>query len=246
MHVRWLTAFFDFPAAEFGPEVTFWRAITGSTVSPPRGPAKEFATLEPFHGDPYLRVQRVDDGPGGMHLNLHVDDPAVGAAEAEALGAIPESTADDGVITMRSPVGGIFCLVPWTSGEEVRARPIRWPGGAISIVDQLRFQVPSAAFDAEVNFWSVLTGKGPIDTTDLDEVALNNSPRLSLQVVILRTDESEPSAHTALAANNVADEVERHEDWGATLVSRDAESAQMADPAGRLYCITRRNPRTGL
>lgn len=245
VHVRWLTAFFDFPAADFGPEVTFWRAISGSTVSPPRGRAKEFATLEPFHGDPYLRVQRVDDGPGGMHLDVHVDDPVAGAAEAAALGASRESMSDGGVITMRSPVGGVFCLVPWT-GEEVRARPIRWPGGAISIVDQLRFQVPSASFDAEVEFWSVLTGKGPIETVGLDEVALNNSPRLSLQVVILRTEDSEPSAHTALAATNVADEVERHEDWGATVISQDAESARMADPAGRLYCITHRNPRTGI
>ena len=245
MHVRWLTAFFDFPSADFGPEVTFWRAISGSTVSPPRGDAKQFATLEPFHGDPYLRVQRVDDGPGGMHLDLHVDDPEAGAVEAEALGAIRETTADDGVITLRSPVGGVFCLVPWT-GEEVRARPIRWPGGAISIIDQLRFQVPSGSFAAEVDFWSVLTGKGHIDTDGRDEVALNDSPRLSLQVVILRTDEDEASAHTALAANNVEDEVERHEDWGATVVARDGDTVRMADPAGRLYCITHRNPRTGV
>ncbi|ALG83347.1 VOC family protein [Gordonia phthalatica] len=245
MHVRWLTAFFDFPAADFGTEVTFWRAISGSTVSPPRGDSKQFATLEPFHGDPYLRVQRVDEGPGGMHLDVHVDDPVAGALEAEALGATREAAADDGVITLRSPIGGVFCLVPW-DGEELRARPIRWPGGAISIIDQLRFQVPTAAFDTEVNFWSVLTGKGPIDTAGRDEVALNHSPRLSLQVVILRTDEGEASAHTALAANNVDDEVERHEDWGATVVSRDGDTVRMADPAGRLYCITHRNPRTGV
>lgn len=245
VHVRWLTAFFDFPASEFGPEVTFWRAITGSTVSPPRGRSKQFATLDPFHGDPYLRVQRVDDGPGGMHLDVHVDDPEAGAREAESLGATVQGSNEVGIITMRSPVGGVFCLVPWT-GEELRARPIRWPGGAISIVDQLRFQVPTADFHTEVNFWSTLTAKGAIATDGLDEVALNNSPRLSLQVVILRTDDAEPSAHTALAATNVADEVERHEDWGATVVSRDADTAFMTDPAGRLYCITQRNPRTGV
>lgn len=243
--MRWLTAFFDFPASEFGPEVTFWRAISGSTVSPPRGRAKEFAVLEPFHGDPYLRVQRVDDGPGGMHLNLHVDDPHAAAREAEALGASLETVSDGSLVIMRSPVGGVFCLVPW-AGESVRARPIRWPGGAISIVDQLRFQVPSADFDSEVNFWSVLIGKGPISTAELDEVALNNSPRLSLQVVIARTDDADASAHTALATTNVDDEVERHEDWGATFIDRHLETARMVDPAGRLYCIAERNPRTGV
>ncbi|EGD54144.1 VOC family protein [Gordonia neofelifaecis] len=244
MHVRWLTAFFDFPAAEFGAEVTFWRAISGSTVSPPRGEHKEFATLEPFHGDPYLRVQRVADGPGGMHLDLHVDDPSAGAREAESLGATVESTTEE-FITMRSPAGGVFCLIP-SGDESVRARPIRWPGGGISIIDQLRFQVPSTEFDAEVAFWADLTGKDAGDTTAVDEVALNNSPRLSLQVVILRTGEDVASAHTGIAASNLSDEVERHEDWGATIVERCDDSVRMADPSGRLYCITARNPRTGL
>ncbi|NED66798.1 VOC family protein, partial [Streptomyces sp. SID10244] len=48
MEIRWLTAFLDFPAEQFGAEVTFWRAIAGSTVSPPRGEHREFASLEPF------------------------------------------------------------------------------------------------------------------------------------------------------------------------------------------------------
>ncbi|WP_412475469.1 VOC family protein [Gordonia sp. LUNF6] len=244
MHVRWLTAFFDFPASEFGAEVTFWRAISGSTVSPPRGEFKEFATLEPFHGDPYLRVQRVDGGPGGMHLDLHVDDPSQAMLEAESRGATVESVAD-GVVTMRSPAGGVFCLIPWRN-ESVRARPIRWPGGGISIIDQLRFQVPSADFGTEVQFWAGLTGKDAGPTEGVDAVALNNSPRLSLQVVIMRTDESIASAHTAIAATNVPDEVERHEGWGATVVARSADCVQMADPCGRLYCITARNPRTGV
>lgn len=63
MHVRWLTAFLDFPAADFGSEVTFWRAISGSTVSMPRGASKEFASLDPFNGDAHLRVQRIGSAP---------------------------------------------------------------------------------------------------------------------------------------------------------------------------------------
>ena len=36
-------------------------------VPPPRGAHREFASLEPFNGDPHLRVQRIDDGPGGTN-----------------------------------------------------------------------------------------------------------------------------------------------------------------------------------
>ncbi len=91
VQVRWLSAFLDFPADEFGGEVTFWRAISGSTVSPPRGEHREFASLEPFHGDPHLRVQRVDEGPGGgVHLDIHTDDPHAAAEEAVGLGGDPD------------------------------------------------------------------------------------------------------------------------------------------------------------
>lgn len=35
---RWLTVFLDFPAAQFGPGIAFWRAVTGSGLSSFRGP----------------------------------------------------------------------------------------------------------------------------------------------------------------------------------------------------------------
>lgn len=248
--MRWITAYFDLPATEFGEEVTFWRAISGSTVSPPRGDHMEFATLEPFHGDPYLRVQRITEGPGGMHLDVHVDSPDDAALEAATLGATLLRRAPEGFVTMSSPAGGIFCLVQWAD-ESVRARPIRWPGGGISIVDQLRFDVPTAQYDAEVLFWAKLTARTLDDLAGTDELALNHSPRLSLQVVIARSGERAAHAYPSIAATDVADELARHVDWGATEVSRTGDADQpltimMADPAGRTYAITARNPRTGV
>ncbi|WP_026918520.1 VOC family protein [Gordonia shandongensis] len=247
MYVRWLTAFFDFPADEFGTEVTFWRAISGSTVSPPRGDAMEFATLEPFNGAPYLRVQRIEDGPGGMHLDLHVDDPHAAADHAVALGAaLVADHGADAHVTLRSPAGGVFCLVPSRADDTAKARPIRWPGGGISIIDQLWFDVPADTFDTEVAFWAELTGQESPPTDGLDEVALTRRPRLSLQVVIRRTAVDTPIVLLAVAATNVPDEVDRHEDWGATVVTSGDQTVEMADPIGRRYFITKRNPRTGV
>ena len=65
--------FFVFPAASFDAGTAFWRQVTGYGLSPFRGPDGEFATLLPPAGDAYLRVQRILDGPGGCHLDLHVD-----------------------------------------------------------------------------------------------------------------------------------------------------------------------------
>ncbi|MDL9937615.1 VOC family protein [Gordonia sp. ABSL1-1] len=253
MHVRWLSAFLDFPAAQFGPEVTFWRAIAGSTVSPPRGAAREFASLEPFNGDPHLRVQRIVDGPGGVHLDLHVDDPRAASLEATALGAEVIRDSTD-YLSLRSPAGFVFCLVQW-AGESTRSRPIRWPGDAISIIDQVSIDVPRDLFDAEVIFWTRLTGWATRPGTRPEFVALRREKSLALGILLQRLDDvsaldtngrpTQATGHLDLATNSVTDEVIRHEDWGARVVEKFDNWTTMADPVGRRYCITNRNPRTG-
>ena len=85
--VRWLTVFLDFPAGAFGAGVAFWAEVTGSTLSPFRGAAGEFATLLPPYGDAYLRVQRIADGSGGHHIDLHVD-PALASVDPAAERAV--------------------------------------------------------------------------------------------------------------------------------------------------------------
>lgn len=252
MQIRWLSAFFDFPAPQFGDEVTFWRAIAGSTVSPPRGPHKEFASLEPFNGDPHLRVQRVADGPGGLHLDLHVVDHRAGVAEAVAAGARVLSDGDADApapfAVLHSPAGFAFCLVHWR-GEQVRSRPIRWPGASISIIDEVLITVPRTDFDAEVAFWSQVTGwaveQTPPASDDPASVRLVRAEGLPLSLVLTPVDDAAVGAQVALAATSVADEVARHQDWGASIVADATTSVLMADPVGRLYRITDRNPRSG-
>ena len=73
MLVRWLTVFIDRPEPGFAAVRDFWLAATGTTPSPSRGERGEFATLLPADGDAYVRIQRVADGPGGSHLDFHVD-----------------------------------------------------------------------------------------------------------------------------------------------------------------------------
>jgi hypothetical protein len=113
---RWLTIFLDFPGPRFEAGVAFWREVTGSTVSPFRGPAGEFATLLPPAGDACLRVQRTVDGSGGHHLDLHVD-PAAGSVDQAAVRAVALGAsvlhAVDGLVIAGSPGG--FTFATWRS-----------------------------------------------------------------------------------------------------------------------------------
>ena len=122
MSLRWITVFLDFPAPAFGPGVAFWREVTGYGLSAPRGESGEFATLLPPEGDAYLRVQRVLDGPGGCHLDLHVDTASESLYEAASravrLGASVLHRDDkEGLIVASSPAGAPFA---WCTGP---ARP---------------------------------------------------------------------------------------------------------------------------
>ncbi|GAB16828.1 hypothetical protein GOEFS_015_00250 [Gordonia effusa NBRC 100432] len=248
MQIRWLSAFFDFPAPQFGDEVTFWRAIAGSTVSPPRGERKEFASLEPFTGDPHLRVQRIDDGDGGLHLDLHLVDHRSAITECAAAGASVLDQDDPMFAVLRSPAGLPFCLNEW-QGETVRSRPIRWPGASISIIDEVLITVPRKDFDAELAFWSTITGwaidNSPPQSDAPASARFVRRDPLPLSVVLTPVADASVGAQVSLAATSVPDEVARHEDWGATVVADATTSVLMADPVGRPYRITNRNPRSG-
>lgn len=243
MAVRWLSAFLDFPHEDFGNEVTFWRAIAGSTVSPARGPNREFASLEPFNGDPHLRVQRIATGDGGVHLDLHVDTPEETVAQARALGADVISSSST-LMVLRSPGGLRFCLVPWR-GESRRSRPIRWPGDTISIIDQVCIDVPAADFDAECDFWAGLTTWGWRQGIRPEFRGLRRPDIMPLRILLQRVGSAQVGAHLDLASTHPEEEVARHEGWGATVVEHRRFWTVMADPIGRRYCITHRNPRSG-
>ena len=107
--LRWTTAFLDLPRHDFDAGTAFWRAVTGSGLSAPRGEHDEFASLVPRDGDPYLKVQRIADGPAGIHLDLHTDDVPGFVEHATANGAQVKQPGD--YVVMTSPGGFTFCVV---------------------------------------------------------------------------------------------------------------------------------------
>ena len=248
MPVRWLTAFIDRPADRFEETVTFWMAVTGSTLSPRRGHTGEFATLVPPDGDAYLRVQRIDDGPGGCHIDLHVDDVGVVARRAALLGATAHHTEDD-LVVLRSPAGLWFCVVDH-AGESQRPGVPSVEGRSRTRVDQVCIDIPPDAYERECGFWTALTG-WEHHAALLPGFSYTVRPDpLAIRLLFQRRDDAAPGemaqAHFDLACDHVATAVAEHAALGASVVAVHQHWTVMADPSGLPYCLTVRDPDSGV
>lgn len=239
----WVSAFLDFEQGDFDRGVAFWRDVTGYAVSETRGETGQFATLVPPDGDDYLRVQHLDDGPGRVHLDLHVEQPTIAAEAAIELGGHVLVRHEQGYVVLRSPGGLVFCFVSHPAAH--RPAAASWPGGHRSQVDQVCLDLPPSSYDAEVAFWRGLTGW---DLTEVDErefERLQPPDSHPLRWLVQRLDHDQPAvtAHLDLAADDRDAEVDRHLALGATEVSRREWWTVLTDPVGTTYCITRRPPR---
>jgi hypothetical protein len=239
----WVSAFLDFAPGDFERGVAFWRDVTGYAVSAPRGESDQFATLVPPDGDDYLRVQHLADGPGRIHLDLHVEHPTVAAEAAIELGGHAVVRHEAGYVVVRSPGGLVFCFV--THPARRRPTPATWSDGSRSQVDQVCLDVPPTAYDVEVAFWRGLTGwdLGDVDETEFERLQPPDEQPLRWLVQRLDDDQPETLAHFDLAANDHEAEIARHVALGATVGPRRDDWTVLTDPVGTTYCITRRKPR---
>jgi predicted enzyme related to lactoylglutathione lyase len=248
VHVRWLTAFLDFPTVPLGSferGCSFWQTVTGSTLSLPRGRSDEFATLLPPTGDGYLRVQRTGAPDARCHLDLHVDDVETSVHEAMDLGA--SGTGPPPNLGLSSPGGLPFCVVGY-GGEADRPLPAAWPGGRHSLVDQLCLDISPQAYERERAFWSALTGWERRPGSRPEFEYLVRPPGMPLRLLLQRLDDNRPApcrAHLDLACDDVPAERARHQALGAVVVREMPNWTTLFDPTGLLYCVTRRNPATG-
>ncbi|RAY11213.1 VOC family protein [Actinomadura craniellae] len=242
--IRWAWAFIDRPLERFEEGARFWTAVTGTHLSARRGDAGEFATLLPKTGDPCLKLQGVLDGPGGIHLDLDVDDFPAAVRRARDLGAAVVAEDPD-LAVLRSPGGQPFCLRPWEGNTE-RPPVTAHPGGAASRADQVCIDIGPAAHETEVAFWTALTGWEPRPTSRPEFHRLLPPPELPVHLLLQRLGEDRPvSAHLDLACSDVAALQALHEEHGARFVGRWPNWTVMRDPAGGTYCLTARKPQAG-
>ncbi|WP_406151270.1 VOC family protein [Streptomyces sp. NBC_01012] len=245
--IRWTHAFVDRPAPAAGRAAAFWSAVTGTHASAPWGERGEFTTLVPEEADACLVVQAVG-GAGGAHPDLAVEDIGAFTARARLLGA-DEEAGRPGLAVLRSPGGQPFCVVPWR-GSRRRPPVLVDADGTRSRLDQLCLDVSPAAFEAEVAFWTALTGWDSRPGVHPEFRTLRPPPESAVDapVHLLLQRLTEPraaSGHLDLACSDLAAGRARHERYGARFV-RDGDGwTVMRDPAGGVYCLTGRDPGTG-
>ena len=242
--VRWLTVFVDRPAATFDAAAAFWLAVTGATASPPRGEQGEFFTAVPSDGDAYVRLQRIDDGPGGLHLDVHVEDLRAAADHAVSLGATEVADLGD-VVVMSSPAGLPWCVVAH-DGESAVPAPTTLPDGSRTRFTQVCVDVAPDRFDAECAFWSALTGWAPRSGARAEYRGLEVPPGQPLRLLFQRQDEASPdhdvSAHPDVYCSDADAAAKHHRRLGADLVAEFPWWIVMRDPSGAEYCLIRRDP----
>lgn len=244
MSVRWTTAFLDLPFAAAEQGVAFWTAVTGYRLSPWRGAWDEFATLLPPVGDAFLRVQRLESSLPGCHLDLHVDELEARTDAARRLGA-EVIGREPGLVVLRSPGRFLFCLA--AAGDE-RARPgPTGPAGGRALVDQLTLDIPTDAFERECDLFARLTGWELLTGSRPEFAALVRPSGIPLRLLLQRLDEAtgRVRAHLDWACDDVAGETARHRAQGAQIVRATPDWTTLRDPAGLVYCLTRRDPDTG-
>ena len=114
----------DVPEADHDREVAFWSAATGQELV-------RFDRHPEYHGaelpgqEVGLLVQRLGDGPGRVHLDIHTDDPAADLARLEKLGAELVGQVHAWWI-MRDPAGLVFCVIPEPPGALNDSNAQRW------------------------------------------------------------------------------------------------------------------------
>lgn len=233
----WIQIFLDTPADRFEEAVGFWAAVTAWTPSEGRGEDGQFLTLLPAEGSAYVKMQAVD-GPARVHLDLDSSDRPRAIDRARTLGATTAWTYHD-VEVMRSPGGFVFCHT-LLDGEPTLHRD------GSTILDQVCLDIPGELWDVEVAFWRDLTGRELQQATGpgFSRLVAPDQPRILLQRL------GEPTgivrAHPDLASVDRASDTARHVLLGASVVGVHSFWTVLAAPGGQVYCLTDRDPGTGL
>ena len=245
--LKWAWSFIDRPERMFEESARFWTAVTGTTLSARRGARGEFATLLPAgaDGDASVKLQGVLSG-NGAHIDLEFDDFEAAMARAVGLGgAVVERDHEWAHVT--SPSGYGLCVTAWHGARRV-ARPFVAPDRTRSRLDQVCIDVAPSAHDAEVEFWSGLSGLRLVSSRRWDEFSWLAPPSASpvsppVEVLFQRIgEERATSAHLDVSSSNADASRVWHESLGAEFVREGANWLVMRDPAGGVYCLIRREP----
>ncbi len=111
----------DHPSGHHDDALAFWAGVQGvrPVVDGPYAGVGEIGSLN-------LEVQRLEDGPPRVHLDIETDDIRAEVARLTALGATVVDDRDRYVI-MADPGGVVFCVVGIQTGDRFLEDAQEWP-----------------------------------------------------------------------------------------------------------------------
>lgn len=238
--IRWINLVLDVPGQAMPDALDFWCQISGCQPSAPRNDVGHTITMLPAAGSSWLKVRTLAGDVPRVHLELSVDDVDAATSEAVGLGAtVHERSAD--VVILWSPAGVRFALTherPDADGVQVRDLD--------SLIDQACLDIPSNRYDAEVKFWSQFTGWGEVPGHYPEFTALERPDAIPVRVTFQRVGSGEAGCHADLACRRALRTQRRHVELGAVVDDVRQRWTVMVGPSGMRYCITERDPITGL
>jgi hypothetical protein len=111
----------DHDGEHFEPALAFWAGVQG-TRPVRRG---TFASVGEV-GTLGLEVQRLDEGPSRIHLDIETDDVRAEVTRLERLGATVRDDRGNYVV-MADPGGVLFCVVGIETGDRFGEDALEWP-----------------------------------------------------------------------------------------------------------------------
>lgn len=232
----------DCPPASFDASVVFWVGALGA--EPVQRDGGRYVHLHGARSPVEVHLQRLDDGPSRVHLDLAADaDVDAEVARLERLGATVTARHDRSIVEMRDPTGLVLCVVEGSAPPAPRSDE-RGPGPWLAwlIIDE-----PPEQADPAAAFWAEALGADGIETTIEDDgqpwttlsgirVAGGNLP-VALQRVGPDASAPPPRFHLDLAAGDLPDAASRLESFGARRLSTAEDCIVLADPSGHRLCV---------
>lgn len=243
--LKWAWSFVDRPEPVFEESARFWTAVTDTELSARRGARGEFATLLPAggDGDASVKLQAVLSG-NGAHIDLEFDDFEEALARAVKFGG--EVVERDGQWALvKSPSGYGLCVTTWYGATRTTRSAVA-PDGTRSRLDQVCIDIAPSAHDAEVAFWSGLSGLDVVLSERFAEFSSLGVPEgWPVEVLFQKVGDERPtSAHLDVSTTDADASRRWHESLGAEFVGEGANWLVMRDPGGGIYCLIRRDPQT--
>jgi len=232
----------DVPADGYGGAVDFWAAALGG--QPVAIDGGRFTRMEGMAGLLGLHLQRLDDGPARVHLDLEADDVDATVDLMVDRGATLIGQGAGGPV-LADPGGNLLCVCATGTGEHLRA-----PTDDDARLHVLVIDVPSASFQQTGDFWGHVLGieaerlPAPFDAY----IRVENAPAVGGPIRVLVQDigaDAVPRLHLDLhvpdgAARNR--HVDRLAGLGGTVVERTYPWTVMTDPVGTVFCVVPDKP----